>query len=221
MLNHRWLTFLVITFLAVIVFIFFYLRLQPVWSPQIAAETAAENSEQTLSAPTISFVNPKKGASEPKVVIVVFGDFYCEPCRSAAQNMEILVKTVPEVQVVWKNMPNDSAHELASTAAVAAHCAGNQGKFWEYHDELFDNQVLLNNTMFSTLAQNLELDTEKFDKCLENTDTSPLVRQDLEEALALQITALPTFFIGEERYTGLMTADELITLVKNKIAAVK
>ena len=215
---NRWITILIIAFTAIIVFIFFYLRLQPIWTPEIAQEKAAEKIEQTVGAPTVSFVNPKKGAAEPKLTIVEFGDFFCEPCREMAANMEVLIKTLPEVQVVWKNMPNDSAHELASTAAVAAHCAGNQGKFWEYHDELFDNQVVLNQDLFSTLAGNIGLDVVKFDKCLEKTETLPLVRKDLNEALALQLTALPTFFIGEERYTGLWSAEELIQLARETIS---
>jgi protein-disulfide isomerase len=217
MFHYRWLTLLIIAFIAIIVFIFFYLRLQPIWTPEKAQEEAAQKNEQTLKAPTVSFVNPKEGSENPKLTIVSFGDFLCEPCKEQAVNLKILTNTIPEVQVVWKNMPNESAHELAGLAAVAAHCAGNQGKFWEYHNELFDNQVVLNKDLFSTIAKNLELDTDKFDKCLSNKETAPLIQKDMNEALDLNITALPTFFIGEERYTGLMTAEELIRLAEEKI----
>jgi len=219
-MQHRWLTLLVTAFLAAVVFSFFWIRLQPVWTPEKAKEqSAATTSQQTATAPTVTFVNPKKGAAEPKVTIVEFGDFQCQPCKDLAANLDVLLRTVPEVQVVWKDMPNDSAHEFAVLAAMAARCAANQGKFWEYHDALYNRQVLIDETTFASLALEIGLDTDKFQTCFDNQETLPLVRKDYDEAIALAVTATPTIFIGEERVTGLLTADELIALVNKQISA--
>lgn len=218
-MRHRWLTLLVISFLAAVVFLLFYFRLQPVWTPDKSDGKETQTSTQTLTAPTVSFVNPKKGAAEPKVIVVVFSDYQCGACKELDENLIVLTNTVPEAQVVWKNMPNESAHTLAVQAAIAAHCAGNQGKFWEYHDLIFDNQVMLSENLFSQMAAELELDMEKFQTCYDNQDTLPLVRQDFEEGLALSVTTTPTIFIGDERITGAMTADELIVWTKSKMTA--
>jgi protein-disulfide isomerase len=214
--RHRWLTLLVITFLTAIIFLFFYLYLRPVWTPEKDKPKNLTNIT-TITAPTVTFVNPKKGAGQPKLTIVEFGDYQCESCKDLSEALDVLVRTVPEIQVVWKDMPNDSAHSLATPSAIAARCAGDQGKFWEFHDLLFDKQVILSNELFPALAQEIGLDTERFAKCFENQETLPLVEKDLAEALALQITAVPTIFIGDERITGSLTTEELLSLIRTKI----
>lgn len=214
-MKHRWLTLLVTTFLTAVVFSFFWIRLQPVWTKEQAKEqSTAITSQQTITVPVVTFVNPKKGAAEPKITIVEFSDFQCQPCKDLATNLDVLLRTVPEVQVVWKDMPNESAHELSVPAAMAARCAENQGKFWEYHNALYDRQVLLDENSFASLAAEIGLDTNKFQTCFDNQETLPLIRKDFEEASALAVTATPTLFIGEERITGLLSSDELIAWVE-------
>jgi protein-disulfide isomerase len=217
-MRHRWLTLLVILFIAVVVFLLYYFRLQPVWRPETSEEeTATTTASSTLTAPSVSFVNPKRGAAEPTVTVVVFGDFQCAACRTMAENLIVLTNTLPEVQVVWKNLPNESTHTLAVPAAMAAMCAGRQGKFWEFHDLLFDDQVTLSETSFSQFAGELNLDIEKFQTCYDNRETLPLIRQDYEEGLALSISTTPAVFIGEDRVIGVMTAEELIAWAKSKL----
>lgn len=217
-MNHRWLTIIVATFIAAVIFIFFWLRLQPVWTPEKAEKQTNAVNQQTITTPTTTFVNPKKGAAEPKVTLVVFSDFQCQPCKDLSESLDVLLRTIPTVQIIWKDMPNESSHDLAVPAAIAARCAANQGKFWEYHDLIFDRQVLLNEEMFSTLAVEAGLDSDKFKTCYNNQETLPLVRKDYDEALSLSITATPTIFLGEDRVTGSLTADELIELVNQNIS---
>lgn len=220
-MSSRWLTLFIIAFVAVIVFIFFYFFLQPVWTPEKAKEQREATLQETLTEPTVSFVNPKKGAAEPLVVVVEFGDFQCEPCRETAAALDDLLGAVPEARVVWKNMPNESTHELSVPSAVAAHCAGAQGKFWEYHNLLFDQQGLLTEYSFTGLAAELGLDSEKFQKCFTAQEPLPLIRKDFEEALALKITTTPTIFIGQERITGQLSSSELISWAKEQLEKVK
>lgn len=218
-MNHRWLTLFVTAFIAAVVFLLFWLRLQPVWTPKVEEETNTAAIVNTTAEPMITFVNPRKGAANPKVTLVVFGDFQCQPCKELAENLDAMLKSIPEAQVVWKDLPNESAHELAAPAAMAARCAASQNKFWEYHDTLFDRQVFLTDTSFVTLAGELGLDTEKFSACFDSKDTLPLVRKDFEEGQALSITATPTIFIGNERMTGLLSVEELVSWAEEKITA--
>ena len=121
--------------------------------------------------------------------------------------------------MVWKDAPNESLHPLSTPAAIAAHCAGEQGKFWEYHDQLFGQQVLLNETLFPQIAKDIGLDSSRFQSCYDNRDTLPLVKKDFEEAKALSLSATPTIFLKEERLVGFITVEELIGRVREILAA--
>ncbi len=215
-MHPRWLTLLSITFVTAIVFVLFAYRLQPVWTPEdLEAQT---NTTGSQTQPTVTYVNPKKGASEPELVLVEFGDFQCLACKEFAETLDVLLRTIPEVQIVWKNMPNESIHPLATPSAIAAHCAGEQGKFWEYHDVLFDRQAVLSESLFTEMAAGLGLDQDKFDRCYNSRDTLPLVKKDFEEALALGIPATPTLYIGDEPYIGAIDLNELLGIVRQKLA---
>lgn len=215
MLQHRWLVLLTVAFLAGVVFVLFWIRLQPIQIPETETSGVIPGS---VANPTVTFVNPKKGAETPNLVIVGYSDFQCGPCAEFASTMDALLLAVPGVQYVWKNMPNESTHEFSTRAAIAAHCAGNQGKFWEYHDELFANQYYLTEGLFSQIAVNLGLDAQAFETCYGTAETLPLVKRDYEEGLALDITAVPTIFIGNERYTGALTFDDLFDRVEKALA---
>ena len=134
-------------------------------------------------------------------------------------SLDVLLRTIPDVQVVWKDAPNESLHPLSTPAAIAAHCAGEQGKFWEYHDQLFGQQVLLNETLFPQIAKDIGLDSSRFQSCYDNRDTLPLVKKDFEEAKALSLSATPTIFLKEERLVGFITVEELIGRVREILAA--
>src|SRR5690606_38065167 len=146
--------------------------------------------------------------------LVVFSDFECPACKQLDTSLEVVLRTRPEeVRVVWKDMPNESAHPNATPAAVAAHCADRQGKFWEYHDALFERQTFLDPTLFAPLAAELGLDEGAFARCYDALDTLPVVKKDYEEGLALGITATPTVYIGATPYVGALSADDLLSAI--------
>lgn len=217
---HRWLTLLVIAFITAVVFIFFFLRLQPVWTPN-ENTTEKTSTVTTTNVPTVTFVDPKKGTEKPTVTIVVFSDFQCQPCKDLSESLDVIIRTEPKVQVVWKDFPNESLHDMAVSAAVAARCGAAQGKFWEFHDEIFSQQFVLGETVLNQIAKNLGLDEKKYQTCFNNQETLPLVRKDFEEGQALQISATPTFFINNERYAGSYTAEEILELVNRQLQVVE
>ena len=177
-------------------------------------EASSQTLEEKSVLPLVNFLNPKKGSADvDAIVLVVFSDFQCQACKELANTLNTLLQTVPDVRIAWKNMPNETSHPLAVSAAVAAHCAGQQGKFWEYHDALFEQQALLTETSLASLADTLKLDTTKFQRCFQEKETLPLVEKDLEEALALRIAATPAIFIGEDRFVGALSLDALTAAV--------
>jgi protein-disulfide isomerase len=213
-----WLTFLTIGTISVIVLVFYSLRLKPVRAPQTETKTIEPGS---MSEPTVTFVNPSRGAADAKVTIVEFGDFECDACKELAANLEVALRTFPDdLRVVWKDMPNEDAHPLATPAAIAAHCADRQGKFWEYHDQLFERQSYLSEDEFAKIAVELSLDTEAWQKCYDARDTLPIVRKDFEEGLALGLVATPTIYIGAESRTGALSVEQLTQLIREKLAGI-
>jgi len=215
-MQHRWLALLIIAALGLMVFIFFWYRNQPI--EIVFPESTIEAG--SLTEPSITYVNPQMGAQMPTVTIVEFGDFQCTACATLADSLEVVVKTYPnDVRIVWKDMPNESAHELATPAAIAAHCADRQGFFWEYHSALFDRQSVLSEAQFTQIATDLGLDVGKFQTCYDERDTLPIVKKDYEEGLALGITSTPTVYIGDQTLVGAISTQDLIDLVSTLISS--
>lgn len=210
-----WLTFLSIGTLGVIVFVFYFLRLQPVKPKPIVLDSTAG----TLTEPTVTFVDPAVGPASAAVTIVEFGDFQCQPCKDLSENLAAVLRSFPDdVRLVWKDMPNESAHPVATLAAVAAQCANRQGKFWEYHDALFERQTYLSEDELLNAANDVGLDAEAFSRCYDNRDTLDVVRRGFEEGQALGILATPTIYIGDDATSGALTIEQLTAAVRAALA---
>lgn len=207
MITQRRATFLLVA-LAVLVVVLFgvsVLRQRP----------AGDNGAPVIRADDFS-----RGPSDARVTIVEFGDFQCSFCRDAADAMGVaLAQTSVQVRHVWKDAPL-AGHDQALAAAVAARCAGDQGKFWEFHDRLFAASTLTVDT-FASLATDLQLDTARFTQCQADAETVARVRQSMSEAQALRVFDLPTFFINGRRVTGALTSASLRAIIEAEAAAVR
>ena len=210
----RWYMILFLMAFFVIIFLFFSTATKP--EPQIVIETP----EESLSEPIIRFIDPKKGDEDASVVIVEYGDFECTACKTLSENLSRLVQEYPNsVQVVWKDMPNESQHPQATPAALAARCADEQDAFWTYHDELFLRQDQLSSETYAQIAEDLGLNTRTFENCFTSQEYLPRIEQTFEEGLALEITAVPTIFIGEDRFVGSLSFIELSAIVETYLAS--
>src|SRR3989338_2700143 len=134
--------------------------------------------------------------------IVEYSDFECPYCGQVYWTMKLILDAYPEdVKLVYKTFPIPS-HENGQKAAEAAKCANLQGKFNEYHDTLFENQDSLKEKNLKQYAEDLGLDTEAFDECLDSDAMAEEVAADQQEGIALGVSSTPTFFIGEQRISG-------------------
>lgn len=210
-MQNRWLQFLIIGFLAIATILFYWIRLRPIdLTPRNSVEQALNITE-----PTITYINPTKGAKEATVTIVEFSDFQCQYCQTIQPALDAVLRSYPDqVRLVWKDLPNLSAHPESIPSAIAAHCADRQGKFWEYHDALFTRQSILSSDSYKQIAQDLKLDTNRFTACFANQDTLPIIEKDAAEGRALGILATPTLLIGSQKLVGAVEAEELIQLIK-------
>lgn len=163
-----------------------------------------------ITEPTVTVADQTLGPTSAAVTIVNFGDYQCPACASLETALQTLKTEYGDtLRIVWKDMPNTSAHAESLNAALAAQCAGEQRQFWQYHTILMTNQAILGQELYTNTAADLDLKTNQFERCLTNQNTLPIVQHGFEEGVALGITATPTLFINNERYTGDITVTDL------------
>ena len=153
--------------------------------------------------------DPIRGDPNAPITIIEFSDFQCPFC--ARFHVETLPSILEEyieegkVNLVYRDFPIQSIHPNALPAAVAAECADEQGKYWEYHDILFEKQSswsrLDSNSAISTFSQfadDIGLEQQQFDSCLETGKYLEEVQGDLRDGRDYDITGTPGFFIGND-----------------------
>lgn len=186
----------------------------PAYDPLVTVVPYGEG----VTTPTVLPTDPQYGAEGAAVTIIEFGDFECPACNEIHTSLAKIVNENPEdVQVVWKDFPLAGEHPYAETAAIAARCAAEQDKFWEYHDQLFANQAEFLFGPWVKLAQNIELNIEDFATCLESRKTRRYVVEGYFIARALELVNTPTLFINEQKVTGSKTYEELNAIVQEEL----
>ena len=146
--------------------------------------------------------DPSMGPANAPVTIVEFSDFQCPYCKLSLPIIkEILGKYPGKVKVVYRDYPGPN-HPHAQGAAEAAQCAGDQGKFWEYHDSLFARQTPGTGWNFADLAKEIGLNQDAFATCLNTGRYREEVAKDLHDGLKLGVTSTPTFFINGRPLVG-------------------
>jgi protein-disulfide isomerase len=144
-----------------------------------------------------------RGTREAWVSLVEYGDFQCPYCaRAHAALTELMQQYGERVSLAYRHLPLADLHPFAAPAAEAAEAAGAQGKFWEMHDALFENQDMLDEDTLPALASSLGLDAQRFARELAEGKHRAQVEADAEQARALGAHGTPTFFINGERYHG-------------------
>lgn len=149
---------------------------------------------------------PFKGSPTAKVALIEFSDYQCSFCaRFVRDTYPQLIKDYVDtnkIKYVFRDLPLEGVHPNAFKAAEAAHCGGEQGRFWEMHDQLFANSTNLASPDLSKYAEATRLNTGQFQQCLESGKYTNAVRQEITDAGTLGITGTPSFFIGVVQPNG-------------------
>lgn len=161
------------------------------------------SKEKTLQVISLDFIQtinttgaPSKGPADAPVMIAVFTDFQCPYCAKLAKIIDEAFKKNPEkVRVAFKNFPL-RMHRYAHPAAAAALAAEKQGRFWEFHDRLFENYKELNPEKIKEIAQGLGLDWERLEKEMKEGAISAAIRRDMSEGRKVGVRGTPTVFIN-------------------------
>lgn len=182
----------------------------------VVPEAARQGSPQPL------VTDPKRGVANPTVTIIEFGDFECEACGQMHPILEDLLNEFPDdLLYVWKDMPVPTKHKYSEIAALAGRCAQDENKFWQYHDQLFDQQKLFPLNPWSDIAVSIGLNEEVFNSCLENKLHRDLVIQGYFIGRTLGIDRTPSFFINDQLVLGSASFDQLKKIIEDEIDKTK
>ncbi len=159
-----------------------------------------------------------KGPKDAPVTIVEFSDFHCPFCRSIVATVKEVMKQYDgRVKWVYRDFPIARLHPQAPKAAEAARCAGEQGKFWEYHDLLFESQTQRTTADFKRFGEHLKLSPKSFAQCLDSAKHQAAVEADIQDAARLGVTGTPTFFINGRILVGAQPLENFRKIIEAEL----
>src|SRR5262249_28609935 len=123
-----------------------------------------------------------------------------------------------KVKLVFRHFPIDELHPQARRSSEAAFCAGDQGKFWEYHDLLYKNGADAGTERLKAMALSVGLDGAKFESCLTSGKFQAAVQKEVEEAARLGINGTPAFFINGRFFSGAHPLENFVRVIEEELA---
>lgn len=181
---------------------------------QTLPQTNPQPTQAQQTEPSKVFVtlgtSPVEGNKDAPVTIVEFSDFQCPFCG------RFYSQTLPQIQhdyidsgkvkLVYRDFPLENIHQNAKPASLAAQCANEQGKFWEYHNVLFSSQsawadlsAIDATNAFKQYAVDLKLDSSTFNSCIDSSKYQDTVDKNAQDGMNFQVSGTPTFFIGDDK----------------------
>ena len=151
--------------------------------------------------------SPIRGDKKAEYTIIAFSDFQCPFCKRGDDTIKELQKKYDKkLKYVFKHFPL-GFHPLAAPASKAAWAAGKQGKFFEYHDKLFENQAKLGDELYVQIAKDLGLNVEKFNKDRASADAQKQIDSDIKQAQEVGIQGTPGFILNGVKIFGAYPVD--------------
>jgi len=165
----------------------------------------------------VDTTGPAKGPPNAPITIVEFSDFECPYCVKAEPTVKDLIAAYPgKIRLVYRDFPLPM-HKSAPKAAEAAHCAEDQGKYWEMHDKLFANATKLDPKDLKVYARDVGLDGGKFDQCLDSGEKAKLVDSHKKAGDEAGVSGTPAFFINGRQLSGAQPLDAFKAIVDQEL----
>ncbi len=162
--------------------------------------------------------SPSRGPQDAKVTILEFDDFQCSYCKKVQPTVKKILEKYPnDVRLVFKQHPLPF-HKDAQLAAEASLAAGEQGKFWEMHDMLFENQKKLKEDNLLEYAQELGLDMEQFKADLKSNKFKSQVDRETQQAVQIGATGTPAFFINGRYLAGAKPLESFVKIIDEELS---
>jgi len=165
---------------------------------------------------------PVRGVGQATVTIVKFEDYQCPYCKTVQPTfLELLKRYDGKVKLVHKDLPLEEIHPQARPAAEAARCAGDQGKFWNYHDQLYAQAPKLGTEDLKSAAKEVGLNLASFEQCFTSGKFKAAVQKDLNEGANLGLTGTPAFFINGRELSGAQPVEAFAAIIDEELGQAK
>ncbi|MDD3487728.1 MAG: thioredoxin domain-containing protein [Candidatus Moranbacteria bacterium] len=176
-----------------------------------------------LTLPEVSPDDAQTGPEDAKVKVVVFSDFQCPYCGSFYEQTlkKALAEYKDKVNFVFKEIPLASIHDKAQDAALAAECANDQGKFWEFADKLYGDQKTWSAAKtFNAVpyAQAVGINMAQFNQCMSSKKFADKITADNKEAQDFGISGTPAVFVGDKFFGGMVSYDQFKQAIDEQLA---
>ncbi|MFC1613393.1 DsbA family protein [Patescibacteria group bacterium] len=205
---------------------------------EILPDEVAAPPQINLSSLAVTSADNVKGDENAPLTIVLYDDFECPFCGAFEgtnqEVMDMLQQRSPGWEAVMPNLTKDyidtgkvklvyrhfplSFHQNALPAAEATECAGAQDKFWEMHDAIFAvNGEELSLEKFAQMAEDLDLDMDKYNSCMDNHETVGKIQADMQSAQAVGVNGTPGVYIGDQLVSGAVPYSDFKQIVDEKL----
>lgn len=162
------------------------------------------------------------GLKSAAATLVEYGDYECPYCRELHPLIQELLKRTEGLRFVYRHFPINNLHPHAARAAEAVEAASAQGRFWEMHDSLFEQDQTLDDTRLSRLARKVGLDMERYEREMGKGDYRGKVEEDFKAALYEEgVTGTPTLYLNGLRLSRIHSIEELLSAVIEAGASLK
>jgi protein-disulfide isomerase len=168
----------------------------------------------TLKLP-VTAEDHAQGPENAPAILIEYGDYQCPHCGHAYPIVQKVQKHFGKrLRFVFRNFPLNEMHPQAEAAAEVAEFAAAHGKFWEMHDQLFENQARLGDALFLNLCEKLDLSVDELRDALEKRTFEARVRADFSGGVRSGVNGTPTFFINGHRHDGAFDFDSLVSAIQ-------
>lgn len=162
-----------------------------------------------------------RGDPHAAVIIVEFSDFQCPYCKQVQPTLKQILSEYPgKVSLAFRDLPLKQIHPQAQIAAQAGRCAGEQAKFWEFHDLLFSSDRLDRDSLVEH-AKKIGLDTTRFDACLNSGKYDAQIARDAKDGQSAGVAGMPGFFINGRRLEGVLPISAFEKVIDEELAVLK
>ncbi len=180
--------------------------------PSPAAEGPVQFNNDDLKG------RPSIGPDNAPITIVEFSDFHCPFCKRVGPTLEQVMKNYKgKVRRVWRHYPLPM-HAGADRTHQASECAHEQGKFWQYHDKIFETQGPKHDQLLTEISKQVGLDQKKFEKCLSQGKYKNLIQQEIAEGSKVGVRGTPTLFVNGQRLPGAVPYESFDSIIKSELA---
>ena len=172
----------------------------------------------TLKQP-VSERDHTEGPADAPLTLVEYGDYQCPYCGAAYPVVKRLQRTMgKKLRFVFRNFPLTEMHPYALIAAEAAEAAALQGKFWEMHDLLFEQQTLLKPEVIHLWAERTGLNVEQLGRDIKQGVVEKRIQEDRQSGIRSGVNGTPTFYINGTRYDGPSDYSSMLAALNSELA---